>query len=54
MSYMKNDTLFSFRLPSGVLGELERVAESEDRTIADIVRRAIRRELESAAHRSTP
>jgi predicted transcriptional regulator len=42
---MANDRLFSFRLPSDVLDELERVAESEDRTIADIVRRAIRREI---------
>lgn len=40
-----NDRLFSLRLPSDHLDALERIAEEEDRTIADIVRRAIRHEI---------
>jgi predicted DNA-binding protein len=39
---MKNDRLFSFRLPSEVLDELERIAQADGRTIGDIVRIAIR------------
>lgn len=51
---MKNDRprldrLFSLRLPDDMLDALDRVAQDEDRSIADIVRRAIKFELERIA-----
>jgi predicted transcriptional regulator len=51
MSDMKNDRLFSFRLPDADLEALEQIAIDEDRTIADIVRRAIGEYLGTRAGR---
>jgi predicted transcriptional regulator len=49
MQDMKNDRLFSFRLPDADLEALEQIAIDEDRTIADIMRRAISEYLVSRA-----
>jgi predicted transcriptional regulator len=44
---MTNDRLFSLRLPSEMLDQIERIAEEDDRTIADVVRRALRQYLDA-------
>lgn len=45
MHNVENDRMFSFRLPARTLAALWRQALEEDRTAADIVRRAVREYL---------
>ena len=46
---MANTKLFAFRIPNDLLVELKRVANHEDRTVSNLLKRIVRQYLTSCA-----